>query len=140
FVIQGGDPTGTGDGGPGYYLALEPSDLPHDFGVISMARADEPHSAGSQFFFCLSREGTRRLDGQYTSFGYATEGGDAIRRIASGTLEDPGAGKPAHPCVVKRVELVPAPPRQPGVDRRSTRVEAQLPTVPAPEKVPNPSR
>ena len=50
FVIQGGDPTGTGSGGPGYWLPIENSDLPHDFGVISMARASDPDSAGSQFF------------------------------------------------------------------------------------------
>ncbi len=57
FVIQGGDPSQSGEGGPGYWLPLEPSGLAHDFGVISMARADDPDSAGSQFFICLSARG-----------------------------------------------------------------------------------
>ncbi|HWB19633.1 MAG TPA: peptidylprolyl isomerase, partial [Phycisphaerales bacterium] len=74
FIIQAGDPTATGDGGPGYWLPMENSTLPHDFGVISMARSDDPDSAGSQFFICLSREGTSRLNGQYCSFGYVIDG------------------------------------------------------------------
>ncbi|MBY0308986.1 MAG: peptidylprolyl isomerase, partial [Phycisphaerales bacterium] len=74
FVIQGGDPTGTGSGGCGSYLDLENSRLPHDLGVVSMARADDPDTAGSQFFVCLSREGTARLDGSYAAFGVVTRG------------------------------------------------------------------
>jgi len=71
FVVQGGDPTLAEpyDGGPGFDLALEPSPLPHDYGVLSMARDTEPDTAGSQFFICLSREETARLDGQYSAFG-----------------------------------------------------------------------
>jgi cyclophilin family peptidyl-prolyl cis-trans isomerase len=71
FVVQGGDPTLTEpyDGGPGFDLALEPSTLLHDYGVLSMARDTEPDTAGSQFFICLSREETARLDGQYAAFG-----------------------------------------------------------------------
>ncbi len=71
FVVQGGDPTLTEpyDGGPGFDIALEPSTLPHDYGVLSMARDTEPDTAGSQFFVCLSREETARLDGQYAAFG-----------------------------------------------------------------------
>ena len=95
FVIQGGDPTGTGSGGPGYWLPIEKSELPHDFGVISMARAGDPDSAGSQFFLCLSREGTARLDGQYCAFGETVRGDDVIRAIAATPLSDPSMGKPA---------------------------------------------
>jgi peptidyl-prolyl cis-trans isomerase B (cyclophilin B) len=108
FVIQGGDPTGTGYGGPGYWLPIENSDLQHDFGVLSMARAGNPDSAGSQFFLCLSREGTARLDGQYCSFGETIEGGDVIRKIAATPLADPASGKPSHPPVIRSITLVPA--------------------------------
>ena len=111
FVVQGGDPTGTGDGGPGWNLALEPSDLPHDRGVLGMARGDDPHSAGSQFYVSLSREGTARLDGQYCTFAVLTDGWDTLDRIASGTIGDATTGRPAVPVRIERVEVVPAPPR-----------------------------
>ncbi len=113
FVIQGGDPTGTGSGGPGYWLPIENSSLPHDFGVISMARASDPDSAGSQFFFCLSREGTARLDGQYCSFGETIEGDDAIKAIASTPIADPATGQPSNPPRINSISLVPAPARTP---------------------------
>jgi peptidyl-prolyl cis-trans isomerase B (cyclophilin B) len=131
FVIQGGDPTASptgqpagGDGGPGYWLPLEPSELPHDFGVISMARSDHPDSAGSQFFFALSREGTARLDGQYCAFGYAVDGADVIRAIAEVELADVAAGRPRNPPVVTSAVLVPAPPRTPGAGRPDGPVSA----------------
>jgi peptidyl-prolyl cis-trans isomerase B (cyclophilin B) len=117
FVIQAGDPTAEGGGGPGYWLPMEPSGLPHDFGVISMARADDPDSAGSQFFICLSRAGTARLDGQYCAFGHAVEGAETIRAIADVELADVAAGRPVDPPVVVRAQLVPAPPRTPGLGR-----------------------
>jgi peptidyl-prolyl cis-trans isomerase B (cyclophilin B) len=111
FVVQGGDPTGTGDGGPGWNLALEPSDLPHDRGVLGMARGDDPHSAGSQFYVSLSREGTARLDGQYCTFAVITDGWDTLDAIASGAIGDATTGRPAVPVRIERVEIVPAPPR-----------------------------
>ncbi|MFM7808499.1 MAG: peptidylprolyl isomerase [Planctomycetota bacterium] len=111
FVIQGGDPTGTGDGGPGWNLALEPSDLPHDRGVLGMARGDDPHSAGSQFYVSLSREGTARLDGQYCTFAVLMDGWDTLDAIAAGTIGDATTGRPAVPVRIERVEIVPAPPR-----------------------------
>lgn len=124
FVIQAGDPTvpPTGDGGPGYWLPIENSNLPHDFGVISMARSDDPDSNGSQFFICLSREGTKRLDGQYCSFGYAVDGAPAIISIAQVPLADMKAGRPKDPPVIKNAELVPAPPRTPGTGRPDSRI------------------
>lgn len=93
FVIQGGDPSGRGDGGPGYWLPLEPSRLRHDFGVISMARADAPDSAGSQFFICLTRERCQHLDGEYTAFGQVTDGMDIVKALG-GTDVDPRTGTP----------------------------------------------
>jgi len=117
FVIQSGDPSGGGDGGPGYPLPMEPGGVRHEFGVISMARADHPDSAGSQFFICLSRAGTAKLDGQYCAFGYAVEGAGTIQAIAAVELADVAAGRPVDPPVVVRAELVGAPPRTPGAGR-----------------------
>lgn len=123
FVIQSGDPTGTGNGSAGWDLPMERSDLPHDLGVISMARAIDPDSAGSQWFICLSREGTARLDGQYCAFGWATTGAEAIARIADVEIEDVENGRPTHPPRVARMRLVPAEPLRPGTARRTTRID-----------------
>ena len=128
FVIQGGDPTGTGDGGPGYDLPFERSRLAHDFGVISMARGDLPDTAGSQFFFCLSREGTARLDTQYCAFGWAVDGREAILKISDGEIADLATGRPVRPVTVRSAELVPAPPRVPGKGRPDARVTATAAT------------
>lgn len=142
FIMQSGDPTGTGIGGPGYHIDLEPSGLEHNFGVISMARGDEPHSAGSQFFICLSREGTARLDGQYAAFGYAVDGARTIVSIADVELADIAAGRPARPPVIQRATLLPAPPRIIGTgrpDQRVTLEEIQPPSAapePEPRRVP----
>ena len=79
FMIQGGDPTGTGTGGPGYHIKGEFSsngfaqnDIKHVRGVLSMARAQHPDSAGSQFF--VMHEDADYLDGQYAAFGKVIEG------------------------------------------------------------------
>ncbi|MDG1977661.1 MAG: peptidylprolyl isomerase [Phycisphaerales bacterium] len=124
FVIQGGDPSGTGNGSAGWDLPMERSTLPHDLGVISMARADHPDSAGSQFFFCLGRPGTARLDGQYCAFGYAVEGDKAIADIADVEIEDVAAGRPTEPPEITRMTLVPAPPQTPGDDRAERRIQS----------------
>ena len=87
FMIQGGDPTGTGMGGPGYSIRGEFSDngvendLSHARGVISMARAMNPDSAGSQFFI-MHQDGDF-LDGQYAAFGRVTGGMDVVDAIAA---------------------------------------------------------
>ena len=72
FVAQGGDPTGTGSGGPGYSVPLEPSNESFVRGVVGMARANDPDSAGSQWYVTLGD--APHLDGQYTVFGKVTEG------------------------------------------------------------------
>jgi len=138
FVIQAGDPTATREGGAGWWLPLEPSRLPHDFGVISMARADDPDSAGSQFFIALSRGGTARLDGQYCSFGYVVSGADTIQLIASAELADVKTGKPVNPPVIWETQLDPAPPRVPGVDSwfRRVTLEQTPPAADRPKRVP----
>jgi cyclophilin family peptidyl-prolyl cis-trans isomerase len=126
FVIQAGDPSSGGDGGPGYWLPIENSKLPHDFGVISMARSDDPDSNGSQFFICLSREGTARLDGQYCAFGYAVDGVPAIVQIAHAPLADVAAGRAANPPVIRTAELIPAPPRLIGQGRPDQRITPEM--------------
>jgi peptidyl-prolyl cis-trans isomerase B (cyclophilin B) len=136
FVIQAGDPTRTGSGGPGYWLPIEPSRLAHDFGVISMARDVDPDSAGSQFFICLSRAGTARLDGHYCAFGMAVEGGETIHAIAGVELADVAAGRPVAPPVIDAAEPVPAPPRRPGLGRP----EPPLVPAPPPAAAPRPER
>ncbi len=82
FVAQGGDPTGTGTGGPGYSLPLEPSDESFVRGVVGMARAQDPDSAGSQWFVTLGD--SPHLDGQYTVFGKVTEGMEIVDCIQVG--------------------------------------------------------
>ena len=87
FMIQGGDPEGTGMGGPGYSIKGEfaangfANNLKHTAGVISMARAQNPDSAGSQFFIMV--EDAPHLDGQYVAFGKVTQGLEVAQAIVS---------------------------------------------------------
>ncbi|WP_333645552.1 peptidylprolyl isomerase [Lacrimispora sp.] len=87
FMLQGGCPEGTGTGGPGYSIKGEfsqngfPNALKHDEGVLSMARAMHPDSAGSQFF--IMHKASPHLDGAYAAFGKITEGMDIVNKIAA---------------------------------------------------------
>ena len=87
FMIQGGDPTGTGMGGPGYHIKGEfkmngiVNNIKHERGVLSMARSMMPDSAGSQFF--VMHQNAPHLDGAYAAFGRVIEGMDVVDRIAS---------------------------------------------------------
>ena len=88
FMIQGGDPTGTGMGGPGYHIkgefagnGFKKNDISHVRGVLSMARAQNPNSAGSQFF--VMHEEADYLDGQYAAFGKVIEGLETVDAIAN---------------------------------------------------------
>ena len=87
FMIQGGDPQGTGTGGPGYHIAGEfrangfKNDLKHEKGVLSMARAQNPNSAGSQFF--VMHASASYLDGQYAAFGRVIKGLEVVDAIAT---------------------------------------------------------
>lgn len=85
FVIQGGDPTGTGGGGPGYKIKCELTggNQYHDRGVLSMAHAGRD-TGGSQFFICHSRRNTAHLDRNHTCFGKVVEGLDVIDQIRQG--------------------------------------------------------
>ena len=85
FMIQGGDPTGTGAGGPGYTIPdeLKGGNQYHDRGVLSMAHRG-PNTGGSQFFICHSRQNTAHLDGVHTVFGKVVDGIDVIDQIKQG--------------------------------------------------------
>lgn len=82
FVVQGGDPSGNGTGGPGYRLQAEFNARPHVRGTVAMARANHPDSAGSQFYLCL--DDARFLDKQYTVFGQMTGGFETLDAIRVG--------------------------------------------------------
>lgn len=87
FMIQGGDPTGTGSGGPGYKIKceLDGENQYHDRGVLSMAHAGR-NTGGSQFFICHNRESTQHLDRQHTVFGKVVDGLDVIDQIRGGDV------------------------------------------------------
>jgi peptidylprolyl isomerase len=88
FMAQSGDPTGTGAGGSGKKLEAEFSDAPHVRGTASMARAQDPNSADSQFFICF--DDVRFLDGQYTVWGQVVEGMEHVDKIKRGEpVQDP---------------------------------------------------
>ena len=84
FVIQGGDPSGNGTGGPGYTLDAEFNDHPHLKGTVAMARAASPNSAGSQFYICL--DDAPFLNRQYTVFGHVVEGQTVVDSIRPGDV------------------------------------------------------
>ena len=108
FMIQGGDPNGIGTGGPGYSIAGEfrgngfNNPLRHDRGVISMARAQDPNSAGSQFFICDAND--YFLDGQYAAFGRVIEGMEVVDAIAK--MPKDRRDKPLKPVRILKAELV----------------------------------
>lgn len=107
FMIQGGDPEGTGMGGPDYAIAGEftnngfQNDLLHERGVISMARAQDPDSAGSQFF--IMAEDAPSLDNEYASFGHVLEGMDVVDAIVN--TERDASDKPLEAQTMKSVEV-----------------------------------
>lgn len=107
FMIQGGDPEGTGMGGPGYSIRGEfaqngfPNDLKHTAGVLSMARSMHPDSAGSQFF--IMHKDSPHLDGAYAAFGKVTEGLDAVNKIAE--TETDFSDRPIEPQVIDTVTV-----------------------------------
>jgi cyclophilin family peptidyl-prolyl cis-trans isomerase len=112
FMAQCGDPTGTGGGGPGFNIDFENSKLPHDFGVLSMARSNDPNTGGSQFFICFSRSGTSFLDGNYVSYAQAVSGADTIVALTKvETVQDGRENStPKNPPKLISATLVDAPP------------------------------
>ena len=108
FMIQGGDPDGNGTGGPGYSIKGEfasngvQNDLKHTAGVLSMARAQDPDSAGSQFF--IMHADAPHLDGEYAAFGKIIEGQDVVNRIAETRVD--WNDRPVEEQVMKKVTVV----------------------------------
>ena len=114
FMAQGGDPEGTGTGGPGYHIKGEFSEngientISHERGAVSMARSMLPDSAGSQFF--IVTDDSEFLDGKYAAFGMVIEGMDAVDKIVKSrviTRSSFGGGKdrPVEPPVMKKVTV-----------------------------------
>ena len=108
FMIQGGDPSGNGTGGPGWHIKGEflqngvNNPIKHTRGVISMARAMDPNSAGSQFF--IMHQDAPHLDGQYAAFGHVVSGMDAVDEIAAVATD--WNDKPRTPVVMEKVEVI----------------------------------
>ena len=108
FMIQGGCPDGTGMGGPGWHIKGEfarngvPNPIKHTRGVISMARAMDPNSAGSQFF--IMHEDAPHLDGGYAAFGHVVAGMDVVDRIAQVATDY--NDRPLTPVVMESVRVV----------------------------------
>jgi peptidyl-prolyl cis-trans isomerase B (cyclophilin B) len=104
FMIQGGCPNGTGTGGPGYTVDAEFNDVHHERGILSMARSQDPNSAGCQFFICHGDAGF--LDGQYTAFGRMISGDETLDKIATAPTQPGGEGsKPVSPVTVDKVTI-----------------------------------
>ena len=107
FMIQGGDPKGNGTGGPGYHIKGEfksnlfQNKLHHGPGVLSMARAYAPNSAGSQFF--IMHKDAPHLDGDYAAFGKVIEGMDVVNRIAE--CRTGANDRPLEPQVMKKLTV-----------------------------------
>ncbi len=108
FMIQGGDPNTKGDdthtwgtGGPGYEIDAEFSDAPHLRGTLSMARSQDPNSAGSQFFICVDRSSF--LDGQYTVFGKVLDGIDVADKIVKSARD--GNDRPNEDVVIESIRI-----------------------------------
>ena len=102
FMIQGGDPTGTGTGGPGYTFEDEFNDHKVERGALAMANAG-PNTNGSQFFV-VTAEATPWLDGKHTVFGRVTSGMDVVDAISQ--VDTDANDKPREAVVIERVELV----------------------------------
>ena len=101
FMIQGGDPTGTGTGGPGYQFEDEINEHPVERGALAMANAG-PNTNGSQFFI-VTVEAAPWLDGKHTVFGRVTSGMDVVDRISE--VDRDANDRPREPITIERVEL-----------------------------------
>jgi peptidyl-prolyl cis-trans isomerase B (cyclophilin B) len=100
-MIQGGDPTGTGSGGPGYSLPAEFNETKHTRGILSMARTNDPNSAGSQFF--VMHDAYPSLDGKYTVFGKVTKGLEVIDKIVNAPRNE--NDRPNEPTKIKSIKI-----------------------------------
>jgi len=112
FMIQGGDPNTKqndtsrwGFGGPGHRVDAEFNDIPHERGILSMARSADPNSAGSQFFLMHAKAPS--LDNQYTVFGRMVDGFEALDAIAGAPCVPGGEGsRPVEPVMIQSVQIL----------------------------------
>ena len=104
FMIQGGCPEGTGMGGPGYTIKAEFNKTRHEPGVLSMARTNDPNSAGSQFFICLKAHS--HLDGQYTAFGKTADASSLEVVKAIGNVATDHNDRPQKPVTIKTARVL----------------------------------
>ncbi len=107
FMIQGGCPQGTGTGGPGYQIKAEFNATPHLPGVLSMARTNDPNSAGSQFFICLEK--CPSLDRQYTAFGKVTDEESMKTVRAIGAVKTSSGDRPVENVTIKKATVKATP-------------------------------
>jgi len=109
FVIQGGDPTGTGECGPGYQFGTENTGQTYSRGAVAMARTEDPHSNGSQFFVVLQDRTSLDAQPNYSLFGHVTSGMNAVDAIAGVPLGQSPTGEDSAPQVkvyMKSVRIV----------------------------------
>lgn len=104
FMNQGGCPDGTGTGGPGYSIDAEFNDAPHDPGVLSMARTNDPNSAGSQFFLCNAP--AHFLDRQYTAFGKTADDESLAVVKEIGNVKTNANDRPIEPVTIKSATVL----------------------------------
>ncbi|MEY4630418.1 MAG: hypothetical protein RIQ81_538 [Pseudomonadota bacterium] len=103
FVIQAGCPKGVGTGGPGYRVKAEFNETPHVAGVLSMARSQDPDSAGSQFFLCLGK--AQFLDRQYTAFGRTADEASLAVVKAIGEVDTDDRDRPVEDVTIKKASV-----------------------------------
>lgn len=107
FVIQAGCPLGTGTGGPGYQIDAEFNPTPHEAGVLSMARTNDPNSAGSQFFLCLGRVSS--LDNKYTVFGKTADAESLAVVLEIGKVPTGPGDRPVEDVAIQKGRVTVTP-------------------------------
>jgi peptidyl-prolyl cis-trans isomerase B (cyclophilin B) len=138
FMVQGGDPltkdlsqeSRWGAGGPGYQIKAEFNDRSHTRGVISMARAAQPDSAGSQFFICLGD--AKHLDLQYTAFGSVIKGDDVLEKIGDTPVGRSSTGeqsRPLNPVTIESIRTIASEPSSSTPSQPATEPSQDLVTV-----------
>jgi cyclophilin family peptidyl-prolyl cis-trans isomerase len=140
FMMQSGDPTGTGTGGPGYEIPDDamPQNMTYPRGVVAMANTGAPNSGGSQFFVML---GDTPLPPSYSVFGYVTSGDDVLTKINARPVADNGQGeqsKPVDPIFVEDVKIEEAP--LPPAEQPAPAPAPEKPATPAPAPAPAPTK
>lgn len=107
FVIQAGCPDGRGTGGPGYTIDQEFNDRLHEAGVLSMARTQDPNSAGSQFFICMGR--ASNLDRQYTAFGITADEESLKNALSIGNVQTGPGDRPIEDVAIRTGKVLVQP-------------------------------